>query len=142
MNDEKKDWAEFSRTMAQTKRAQLLRREATPPERILWTKLNRRQLGWFKFRRQHPIGPYTLDFYCPAVGLCVELDGGTHGEDEQIRKDAIRTAYLEKNGVFVLRFRNEDVRRDPVRVADAILDCANNLERERRLFPLPLERGG
>ena len=57
-----------------TKTAQRLRREMTPPEKLLWQALRRDQLG-HRFRRQHPVGPYVLDFFCARAGLCVEVDG-------------------------------------------------------------------
>jgi len=58
-----------------TNRARHLRREPTDVERKLWYRLRREQLSGLSFRRQHPIGPYVLDFYCPSIGLAIELDG-------------------------------------------------------------------
>ena len=59
-------------------RAQLLRKKATEPERILWRHLRNRNFAGYKFRRQHPFDDYVLDFYCPSANLAVELDGGGH----------------------------------------------------------------
>lgn len=123
----KKDWAEFTRTAAQTARARSLRSGATAPERILWTKLNRSQLGGFRFRRQHPIDRYVLDFYCPAVQLCVELDGFSHDDTAQIRKDRIRDNFLRSIGIDILRFSNQEIRENLIGVAETILCRAEEL---------------
>jgi very-short-patch-repair endonuclease len=87
--------------------ARRLRREETPAERALWRVLRNRAVNGLRFRRQHPMGGFVLDFYCPEVRLCVELDGPVH--DAQPERDAARTAHLDALGITVLRFRNEDV---------------------------------
>ena len=87
-------------------RARRLRREQTDAERTLWQGLRGRRLGGLKFRRQHPVGPYILDFYCAERRLAVELDGGQHNEAENRRRDEARTAFLEDRGVAVLRYSN------------------------------------
>jgi very-short-patch-repair endonuclease len=61
-----------------------------------------------KFRRQHNVGPYTLDFYCPAAGLAVELDGGQHYDGVQHRRDEARDEWLAKQGIRVLRFSDRE----------------------------------
>jgi very-short-patch-repair endonuclease len=127
------NWAEFSRTRMQTQRTRSLRHEATPTERILWTKLCRGQLGGFKFRRQHPVGPYVLDFYCPEMRLCIELDGEQHGYDREIVRDMRRTEHLNRNGVEVLRFWNDEVKENLNGVADAILWRAIELRQIRQM---------
>ena len=83
-----------------------LRASATPQEIILWSKLRRIQLG-VKFRRQHSIGSYILDFYCSEKKLAVELDGWQHAEN--ILYDTQRTEFLNLHGIRVLRFWNDDV---------------------------------
>jgi very-short-patch-repair endonuclease len=83
--------------------ARQLRWTTTGPERALWEMLRGKQLG-LRFRRQHPIGPYILDFYCPAVRLCVEVDGPVHREPEQMEHDVERDAWLRAQDVRVLRF--------------------------------------
>ncbi len=120
----------FSRTRAQTGLAQKLRRKATWAERLLWSRLSRAQLGGFKFRRQHPIGSYVVDFYCPEVRLAVELDGDQHGTDGVAVKDARRTAILEARGVDVIRFWNHEAKDNLNGVADAILVRAQELKAE------------
>src|SRR5689334_16875248 len=95
------------------RRAQQLRRRATPAERRAWDLLrNRRMLG-LKFRRQHPIGrALIVDFYCPALRLALEVDGMIHGSPEQYERDEARTRELRSHGVRVLRIANEDVSRE------------------------------
>lgn len=99
--------------------ARNLRVHATDAEQRLWALLRGRHLGGFKFRRQHPLPPYTLDFYCDAARLCVELDGGQHGEDQ---RDARRDAWLAEQGIRTLRVWNNDVFNDLERVLTAIWD--------------------
>lgn len=79
-------------------RARRLRREATGVERILWYKLNNRQLGGHKFVRQEPIGSYVADFLCREQRLIVELDGGQHAESS---RDVLRDEFLTLNGYRV-----------------------------------------
>jgi very-short-patch-repair endonuclease len=87
--------------------AKELRARMTDAERLLWSVLRRDQMGGLSFRRQHPIGPFVLDFYCPAIKLCIELDGPIH--DQQQELDQARTEALETLGIRVIRFRNEEV---------------------------------
>lgn len=89
-----------------------LRNDATKSERTLWKHIRNSQLGGYKFRRQHGIGSYIVDFYCSTLKLIVELDGWVHGEEEQKRVDAVRQAFLENQGFFVIRYRNEQIRYD------------------------------
>ncbi|KQY75185.1 endonuclease domain-containing protein [Brevundimonas sp. Root1423] len=91
-------------------RARELRRRMTPPEARLWVCLRGKRLAGLKFRRQHPIGPYVLDFYCAAAKLAVEVDGSSHERSEQIAHDARRTAWLREQGVRIVRLAAEDVR--------------------------------
>jgi very-short-patch-repair endonuclease len=87
----------------------------TPAEEELWRVLRDRRFDGVKFRRRHPVGPFILDFCCPAARLAVEVDGDVH--DEQRERDQARTAFLVDNGYSVLRFRNEEVLND----LDAVL---------------------
>ena len=88
-------------------RATALRRQATAPERILWSALRSRSLDGLKFRRQHPIEPYIVDFYCAEVQLIVELDGESHNGREDY--DRQRSEYLGRLGFRVIRVSNDDV---------------------------------
>jgi very-short-patch-repair endonuclease len=97
----------FSRTPGKTDFARKLRRDGTAVERRLWQRLRNGQLDNAQFRRQHPAGRYVLDFYCPALALAVELDGGQHAEAGT--RDRERDKWLKQKGVTVLRFWNSDV---------------------------------
>ena len=88
-------------------RARELRTEQTPAEKRLWSNLRLKQLSGFRFRRQHPIGTYIVDFYCPSCRIVVEIDGDSHAEREEY--DAERTAWLEEQGCRVIRFTNREV---------------------------------
>ncbi len=83
-----------------------MRRQPTSAERALWRALRTKQFKGLKWRRQVPIGPFVVDFYCPAVRLVVEVDGDTHGDP---RVDATRTAWLGRQGLRVVRFWNSAV---------------------------------
>ena len=97
-----------------------LRRESTPQEDMLWSKLRASQMG-VRFRRQHSVGNFILDFYCPTAKLAVELDGSQHAETEE--KDVKRTEYLEREGIRVLRFWNNEVNTKLVGVLETIYDA-------------------
>ncbi|MEP0545621.1 MAG: DUF559 domain-containing protein [Rhodothermales bacterium] len=97
-----------------------LRRRATPAERALWQMLRRGQLDGVRFRRQHSIGHFVLDFYCAEFGLAVELDGASHEGPARREYDAEREAFLRTRGVRVLRFENRLVFEQPETVIDAI----------------------
>mgnify|MGYP000265279284 CR=1 FL=1 len=88
------------------RRAAVLRNNPTKAERLLWSKLRQRKLG-VKFRRQHLLGNFILDFYCPAVRIAIELDGACHAKT--IESDRKRDEKLAHLGVQVLRFENQDV---------------------------------
>ena len=96
-------------TAEQREFAKQLRHELTDCEQLLWQHLRNRQLGGFKFRRQYPLSPYVLDFYCAELELAVELDGGQHFGDEALHRDAERSRYLDSRGVRVIRFNNREV---------------------------------
>ena len=89
--------------------AKKLRANTTPHERALWRALKELPLEGTHFRRQAPIGPYVVDFFCPAKRLIIELDGGHHNEDEEARRDRDRQAWLESEGYRVVRFWNSEV---------------------------------
>ena len=92
-----------------------LRQALTPAEAVLWRLLKGRQLEGLKFRRQHSVGPYILDFYCPALKLAIELDGASHACREEY--DGQRTSYLsETAGITVLRFENRVVFENPEQI--------------------------
>ncbi|MBI5631904.1 MAG: endonuclease domain-containing protein [Nitrospirae bacterium] len=86
-----------------------LRNSLTPAEAKLWSLLKNGQIEKRKFRRQHSVGPYVLDFYCPSERLCIELDGAAHFTDGGNEYDTARTEYLEALDIRVIRFENKDV---------------------------------
>jgi very-short-patch-repair endonuclease len=86
-----------------------LRRNLTDAERLLWSKLRRKQLAGACFYRQRIIGEYIVDFYCREAALVIELDGGQHFHGEVKEKDAVRDAFLRKRGFRVFRFNNHQV---------------------------------
>jgi very-short-patch-repair endonuclease len=84
----------------------------TLPEVILWQRIRGGQLNGVQFRRQHPVGPYILDFFCPAAQLAVEVDGTVHESKNQAHHDERRDAWLAKDGITVLRIAAADILRD------------------------------
>ena len=111
-------------------RARELRRALTLPEVILWQALRGRRLDGIRFRRQHPVGPYILDFYCEDAKLAVEVDGSGHEHPDQARHDDRRTAWLGLRGIAVMRIAARDVLKHP----DGVL--ARLKERVRNPPPL------
>jgi very-short-patch-repair endonuclease len=99
----------FNRTPVKTRTARRLRQDSTDVERRLWHRLRNGQIDGHQFRRQHPAGPYVLDFYCPRLCLAIELDGGQHNLPTGIQRDRRRDSWLAARGVAVLRFWNSDV---------------------------------
>ena len=97
-----------------------LRSGLTPAEAKLWNMLKKSQLDGRKFRRQHSVGKYVLDFYCASEKLGVELDGEHHFSDSARDKERERRRYLEKNGINVIRFENKRVFDEPDWVVDVI----------------------
>ena len=84
-------------------RARELRRRLTLPEVLLWQAIRGGKVGGVRFRRQHPVGPYILDFHCEKIGLAVEVDGQGHNDPDQMRHDARRTVWLGLRGIAVYR---------------------------------------
>ncbi len=86
-----------------TTNAREMRKNLTPPEARLWQALRGKALDGLKFRRQHPIGPFILDFYCVSVRLAVEVDGSIHTLGDNPKRDDSRDLWLERHGITVLR---------------------------------------
>jgi very-short-patch-repair endonuclease len=112
----------------------------------LWQKLRIAQIDGASFRRQHPVGAYILDFFCPALRLAIELDGGQHAETAN--QDRRRDEWLAERGVTVLRFWNSDVTQNIAGVLEVIAAKVSELK-SQRLTPtrrwradLPLSGGG
>jgi very-short-patch-repair endonuclease len=100
------------------------RKNPTNAEGLLWSRLrNRRPVG-LKFRRQHPLGPFILDFFCVEKRLAVELHGAGHART--IVADAARSEWLERRGIRVIRFTNQQILKDLDAVLETIADAANS----------------
>src|SRR4051794_25789116 len=104
--------------------ARELRLRQTTAEQVLWVALRNRKLDGLKFRRQRPVGPFVVDFYCLERMLVIEIDGSIH--DLTADQDAYRTLLLTSNGHLVIRFRNEEVFENLERVLRAILAAAES----------------
>ena len=121
--------------------ANKLRVNATPHERFLWRALKELPMDGTHFRRQAPIGPYVVDFFCPAKRLISELDGGHHNEDATAERDHKRQAWLEQEGYRVIRFWNSDVTNNLNAVMERIYaEVHGGLDSES--FPLKHHRRG
>ena len=114
-------------------RARRLRRSMTLPEGLLWQALRKRPDG-FKFRRQHPLGPYIADFYCAMARLVIEVDGAVHGYDVRAAGDARRDEWMRGQGLRVVRVGAVDVMRD--------LDAVVRLIVAKARLPLHLPTDG
>lgn len=86
-----------------------LRHDSTTAEKALWSKIKGENLYGYKFRRQHGVGKYILDFYCPELNLAIEVDGDSHFIDDGPEKDAIRSQFIQDKGIRILRFTNADI---------------------------------
>lgn len=104
---------------------QELRRRQTYAEQRFWARVSNRQFFNLKFRRQHGIGPYIVDFYCPERLLIVEIDGDTHADNQTIRSDQERTKNLTALGYTVIRYTNHEVMR---RTEDVLNDLSVKLQ--------------
>ena len=104
-------------------KARELRSNPTDAERVLWHHLRKRQVGGHRFRRQHPIGPYIVDFFCLEKSLIAEVDGGQHAQRQG--SDAERDSWLRSQGYGMLRFWNNQVLGEIEGVKESILEALN-----------------
>ena len=100
--------------------ARQLRREMSLPEVLLWREL-RRKVGGFKFRKQHPIGRYVLDFYCAEAKLGIEIDGIAHDMGDGPARDELKQEFVEAQGVYIARIPAADVLRSTTETSEAII---------------------
>ena len=91
------------------RQADELRRKMTKAEKVLWERLKEKKLDGYKFRRQHPILRFIVDYYCHKEKLIIELDGDSHNDEMQEQYDEERTKILTECGMKVIRFRNEEI---------------------------------
>lgn len=89
--------------------AKSMRHSATDAENLMWQLLRAKRFMNLKFRRQHVIASFIVDFYCHEIGLVIELDGSQHGTDDGLEYDAERTKFLESLGLRVVRYWNNEV---------------------------------
>ena len=119
--------------MADTERARQLRQVETWAEKLMWRWLRDRRFSSYKFRRQHPIGSYYLDFFCEEAELNIELDGSQHGFPDQRKHDLEREKFLQSLGIITLRFWNSQLRRNAQGIRDMIFEELQ----KRAPHPLP-----
>ena len=115
-----------------------LRSEMTGAEARLWSRLRMKQFQELKFRRQHGIGPYIVDFYCPERALVVEVDGDSHADANQIKKDRQRESYLRSLGLQVVRYQNDDI----IKNLDGVLEDLSKRVSLESTSPSPPYKGG
>jgi very-short-patch-repair endonuclease len=114
---------------------QNLRNRPTYYEKIFWRYLRGSNLGGYKFRRQQGIGPYVVDFYCPEANLALEIDGDSHYQTGAAKYDKVRQQFIEKMGIKVVRFTDNDIRDNLDEVLEIVLQklCTTpNPSSERR----------
>ena len=104
--------------------ARSLRSSMTGAERLLWSHLRRKKLNRFRFRRQHPIGRYIVDFYCHELKLIIELDGAVHENTKEY--DHAREVFIKACGYTVLHFTNDEVEKSIEVVLEKIIRCIEN----------------
>lgn len=114
---------------SQVVKRRLLRRNAPSPEYILWQVLRNRKVNGQKFKRQVSIGRYVVDFYCPALRLAVEIEGGYHTRDSVKKYDFERRELIESLGINFLRFSNEEIEENIDNVIDKINSLSLSLRR-------------
>ena len=115
------------------------------PEVLLWDRLRHRQVDSPRFRRQHPIGPYVVDFYCSQASLAIEIDGESHSMGDRPSRDKQRDAYLRGRGIVVMPYPATEVLKDLDGVADGIVDAARAPPQSSALagpLPAPPLHGG
>ena len=110
--------------------ARSLRRQLSLPEGLLWRAIKRGKADGLRFRKQHPLGPYVLDFYCHELRLCVEVDGGSHSMGDRPAKDEQRDRWLADKGVFTLRISASLVLEDVDDAVRTILSTARERDRD------------
>ena len=118
MGDLQGDFMIFSKPEL-TERRQELRNSATEIEQLLWEQLRNEKLG-VKFRRQHSIGNYIADFYCPSKKLVIEIDGCQHYTDEGLGYDKVRDEFIGSLGINIIRFSNREILEDMAGVLEKI----------------------
>ena len=115
----------------QTERRRNLRNTASKPEVVIWSKIKHGQILGQKFRRQHGVAQYVLDFYCPVLRLAIEIDGESHFREGSEEYDIERQAFIESFGIHFLRFTNADVAKNLDGVLQAIYHTVETLDSKK-----------
>lgn len=123
--------------MNASEQAKAFRREMRWAEKLLWRQLRNRKLAGRKFRRQYPIGPYVLDFFCYENKFAIELDGRQHGEDRQELHDIVRDRYLQAHGIRIKRIWNFQLRENLEGVLSGIRMALEETAGEEKRGPSP-----
>ncbi len=97
----------------------------TPAEAALWDIVKNKQINGYKFRRQHKVGQFVVDFYCHKAELVIEVDGAVHNEKKA--EDIVRADWLMTLGLQIVRFRNEDVLANPIMVKEKLLEILKSI---------------
>ena len=117
----------YGASISTLRAASILRKNTTLPEKILWKKLRDRRLFKVKFRRQHPVDIFIVDFYCHEIKLVIEIDGEIHETVEAKEYDSSRQACLEQLGLTVIRFSNHEVKFNLETVIKSIMEKVTEL---------------
>ncbi|MGA9364243.1 MAG: endonuclease domain-containing protein [Bacteroidota bacterium] len=112
---------------SETDKRRMLRRSMSKAEVLLWTHLSRKQMLGYKFRRQHGVDQFVIDFYCPKLRLAVEIDGPSHAEQEAVEYDKMRQSYIEALGIRFLRFQNDEIYEDMQSVLESVASKIKSL---------------
>ena len=99
----------------------------TQAENDLWQEIRQKKLDGLRFRRQHAVGTFIFDFYCPASRLVVEVDGAIHADPNVAERDRLRQEHIERYGLTVLRLQNEEIHRDLPRALERIRNAARSI---------------
>ena len=119
-----------------------MRKLPTPAEDILWQILRNRQIDGYRFRRQHSIGLYIVDFYCDSESLAIEVDGSIHQNPKQMKKDGTRTKWIQSVGHRLIRFTNNEVINHTHETIEAIKKALHTSQNASLSLPPPGEGGG
>lgn len=118
-------------------RARELRKKTTPQEQKLWNILRKKNFHGLKFTRQFPIGNYIVDFACRSKKIVIEIDGGQHNEENNIKYDKTRTKYLNSKGYKVIRFWNNEIDQNLDGVYEKLLNILEGYQNHTSSLPSP-----
>jgi very-short-patch-repair endonuclease len=134
VNKTREKYVPYNKTLKQFSRE--LRNKSTLAEIKLWSELRAAKLG-YTFNRQKPLQNYIVDFYCKPLHLVLEVDGMSHWDEEQQKKDKIRQGELEESGLHFLRFDDDEVHNE---IENVVLVIESKIEELEKLYPAALKR--